>query len=82
MSTLNISLPEDLKRRFAEAFAGQDKSAVVARLMEEAIERAERDRQSRRAVQRILNRRAKAPQLAPEDFARLRSELRRKWSGW
>lgn len=76
MATLNISLPEELKRRFFEAFADQNKSAVVARLIEEAIERAARERGSQRAVKRILARRAKAPALSPGEFRRVREGLR------
>lgn len=77
MTTLNISLPEELKRRFFETFPDENKSALVARLIEEAIRRAERERASREAAERILARRASAPALSEQDFRRLREQGRR-----
>ena len=61
MATVNFSVPDDVKEAFNLAFEGQNKSAVIAELMREAIERAERRRRSRTAIDRILARRAKAP---------------------
>lgn len=48
MATVNFSVPEKTKRAFDEAFKGENKSAVVARLMDQAIE--ERHRAARRAA--------------------------------
>jgi len=47
-STVNFSVPEEVKQAFNEAFAGENKSAVIARLMERAIE--ERQQRLRRAA--------------------------------
>jgi hypothetical protein len=47
-STVNFSVPDEIKRAFNEAFSGQNKSAVVARLMQQAVE--DRQRQQRRAA--------------------------------
>jgi hypothetical protein len=47
-STVNFSVPEEVKRAFNEAFAGENKSAVIAGLMERAIE--ERQQRLRRAA--------------------------------
>ena len=77
MTTLNISLPEELKQRFFDAFPNQNKSALIARLMDEAIQRAERERASRQAAQRILARRAKSPPLTEAAFRKAREEGRR-----
>ena len=44
MSTVNFSVPEEVKRIFNETFEGQNKSAVIAGLMLEAVERARRKR--------------------------------------
>ncbi len=60
MSTVNFSVPEDIKSAFNTAFAGQNKSAVITELMREAIERAQAQQRSRSAIERILGRRAKA----------------------
>ena len=48
MATVNFSVPEDVKRAFNEAFGGQNKSAVLTRLMRGAVE--ERQRAQRRAA--------------------------------
>ena len=61
MGTVNFSIPDDLKDAFNAAFAGHNKSAVVAALMREAIERAERRQRSRLAIDRLLARHAQAP---------------------
>ena len=72
MVTLNISLPEALKQRFFDAFPNENKSALIARLIDEAIERAERERTSLEAAQRILARRAGSPPLTEAAFCRAR----------
>lgn len=61
MATVNFSVPDDVKDAFNAAFEGQNKSAVIAELMREAVERVERRRRSRSAITRILVRHAKAP---------------------
>ena len=61
MATVNFSIPEQVKEAFNAAFSGQNKSAIVAELMREAIEREARRVRSQQAVERILARRAKAP---------------------
>lgn len=76
MATMNFSVPEDIKNRFNQAFANANKSAVIARLMEEAIERAERKQQSDAAVMRVLARRTTAPALSTEEILHTRDALR------
>jgi predicted transcriptional regulator len=61
MATVNFSVPDDLKQAFNEAFEGQNKSAIVADLMREAIARVERKARSRAAIDRILKRRPSMP---------------------
>ena len=48
MATVNFSVPDQVKREFNEAFAGENKSGVLAGLMRQAME--ERRRQQRRAA--------------------------------
>ena len=57
MSTVNFSVPEDIKNAFNTVFEGQNKSAVIAELMREAVERAQSQQRSKEAYQRILLRR-------------------------
>lgn len=76
MATMNFSIPDDIKERFNRIFATANKSAIVARLMEQAIEQAERKRQSDAAIQRILKRRQTAPAASTDEILHLRDELR------
>ena len=69
MSTVNYSVPEDVKKAFNKAFKGQNKSAVIAGLMMEAVAKATRRLRGQEAFERILERRASAPAVS-EDEAR------------
>jgi len=60
MATVNFSVPEQVKEAFNAAFAGQNKSAIVADLMREAVEREARRLRSQQAIERILSRRPNA----------------------
>ena len=61
MSTVNFSVPEDVKDAFNAAFDGQNKSAIIADLMREAVERAQRRQRSVAAYKRITRHRQQAP---------------------
>lgn len=61
MSMVNFSVPDDVKEAFNAVFAGQNKSAIVAQLMRQAVERAELKERSRAAIARILEARPSAP---------------------
>jgi hypothetical protein len=60
VATVNFSVPEDVKRTFNKAFAGVNKSAVVAQLMRQAVEERRRQTRRRRAIERLLQLRAMA----------------------
>lgn len=68
MSTVNFSVPEKVKQVFNEAFQGQNKSAVIADLMLEAVERARSKQNSQDAYLRILARRKGAPAATQAEF--------------
>lgn len=76
MATVNFSVPEEVKEAFNEAYKGQNKSAVIADLMREAVERAQRKQRSREAIARIVERRKHAPILADEELQAAREEGR------
>ena len=76
MATMNFSIPENVKERFNQTFASANKSAVVTRLLEEAIERAERKQKSDEAVKRILAIRETTPPCTTEEILRIRDEIR------
>lgn len=76
MPTVNFSVPEDIKIAFNAAFEGQNKSAVIAELMREAVERAQSQLRSKEAYQRILERRQHAPRITGKQLRAAREEGR------
>ena len=48
MATVNFSVPDEIKKAFEETFANENRSAIIARLMKEAVE--DRQRQERQAA--------------------------------
>lgn len=76
MATVNFSVPEDVKEAFNEAFKDQNKSAIIAELMREAVERAKRKQRSHQAIGRILERRKHAPAMTDEEITAAREEGR------
>ncbi len=76
MSTVNFSVPEDIKNAFNITFEGQNKSAVIAELMREAIEREQRRKQHCSAVNRILANRLNAPRFSDIAIRTAREEGR------
>lgn len=48
MATVNFSVPVDVKKAFNKTFEGENKSAILAALMRQAVE--ERKRRKRRAL--------------------------------
>jgi hypothetical protein len=76
MTTVNFSVPEDVKEAFNATFSGQNKSAVIADLMREAVERAHKRQASHEAWQRILARRQQAPVATDAQIRAARKEGR------
>lgn len=76
MPTVNFSVPEDIKNAFNMVFEGQNKSAVIADLMREAVEREQRRKQHCNAVDRILADRINAPRFSETEFRAAREEGR------
>jgi hypothetical protein len=76
MATVNYSVPEEVKLAFNEMFADQNKSAVIADLMREAVDRAQRRKRSNEAISRILARREIAPVISEDEFRAVREEGR------
>jgi hypothetical protein len=76
MPTVNFSVPEDIKDAFNATFEGQNKSAVIADLMREAVERVQRREQHRSAVNRILTNRASGQRITEAQFRAAREEGR------
>ena len=77
MATVNFSVPEEVKRAFNETFKDQNKSAIIADLMREAVERTQHQQRQTEAIDRILERRKHAPPITEEEFCAAREEGRR-----
>jgi hypothetical protein len=76
MATMNFSVPEDVKQAFNAEFDGQNKSAVLTRLLREAVQQAQQQREREAAGRRILARRASSPIVEPGVIDRARKEGR------
>ena len=76
MAAVTFSIPDDAKESFNAAFEGQNKSAVIADLMREAIDRAQRQQRHRDAVERIVSRRSGTPAVSESQFNAARREPR------
>lgn len=68
MATVNFSVPDDVKDAFNATFQGHNKSAIIAELMCEAVERAERRERNINAIDRIVKRHKSAPVLSERAF--------------
>lgn len=76
MATVNFSVPDAVKQAFNETFKNQNKSAIIADLMSEAVERAQHQQRHRAAIDRILERRKHAPSMTDEELHAAREEGR------
>jgi hypothetical protein len=76
MATVNYSVPEEVKELFNRTFSGQNKSAIIARLMTEAVEEQQRVEKRARAIDRLLALRAETPPVTEEEIRAAREELR------
>ena len=76
MATVNYSVPDEIKEAFNLAYQGQNKSAVIAELMMEAVERAARKQRHREAIANILARRAETKPVTEAEIQAAREALR------
>lgn len=57
MATVNFSVPDQVKDQFNRAFARENKSSIIARLMMQAVEERRMQKERARAIDAILRRR-------------------------
>lgn len=76
MATINFSVPEHVKRAFNAAFAGENKSAVLTRLLQQAVEERERQKRRAAAVETILKLRASAKPVGDATIRQMRRKGR------
>lgn len=77
MATVNFSVPEEVKAAFNEAFAGENKSAVIAELMRSAVEAREVQRRRARAIDELLGLRDGQEPFVAGEVEGAREALRR-----
>jgi len=77
MATVNFSVPDQVKSAFNDAFDGENKSAVIARLMQQAVEERLRQRRRAAAIDALVELRRQQPPLSNEEIARARQAVRR-----
>ncbi len=72
MATVNFSVPDDVKQAFNKAFAGENKSGVLTRLMREAIEERNRARRRAAAIDALLRLRRRLRPVSRREIRRAR----------
>ena len=76
MATVNFSVPNEVKQAFNAAFAGRNKSAVIAELMMQAVQEEEKHKRRAEAIERVLTRRNTKQTLTRQHVQAVREELR------
>ena len=76
MATVNFSVPDEVKEAFNAAFAGRNKSAVIADLMMRAVEEEQRLERRAHAIDRLPARRGAKRPVTREEIQAAREELR------
>lgn len=72
MATVNFSVPDEIKEAFQETFANENRSAIIARLMQEAVEDRRRQERQAAAIDALLDLRRKQRPASDEEIARAR----------
>lgn len=68
MATVNFSVPDEVKDKFNRAFARENKSSIIARLMMQAVEERRLQKDRARAINRLLELRRKHKPITMEEF--------------
>jgi hypothetical protein len=76
MTTMNFSVPDDVKAAFNETFSGENKSAVIVQLRRDAIEKRHRRRNGDELVALSERIRAAGKTYTDEEIHDLRQEGR------
>jgi len=76
MATVNYSIPDDVKELFNTAFAGANRSAVIAGLMQQAAEHELRLKRRRESIDALLAEHDSAQQVAVTSIHAAREEVR------
>jgi len=72
MATINFSVPDDVKDAFNKVFKGENKSAILTRLMRAAIEERKRQKRRKTAINAILRLRGKSIPVTDDEIRNAR----------
>jgi metal-responsive CopG/Arc/MetJ family transcriptional regulator len=72
MATINFSVPDDVKDDFNKIFKGENKSAILTRLMRDAVEERKRQKRRMTAINAILRLRAKSAAFSDDEIRKAR----------
>ena len=64
MATVNFSVPEEVKQKFNQVFAGKNKSQVIAELMMRAVEERALHKRRAKAMEGLLKLRGRKPHFS------------------
>ena len=76
MSTMNFSVPDRVKEEFNKYYADENKSAVLTKMLEEAIETKKKQEQRAKALDAILELRKSTRYISTEEILQIKQELR------
>lgn len=77
MATVNYSVPENIKREFNKTFSRDNKSHIIAGLMQRAIDEHKMQQQRKKAINKLLALRDELPKHSADELLRLRKEGRK-----
>jgi hypothetical protein len=88
MTIMTVHIPDDVKAAFDRAFEGEDKNAVIARLLSEAAEKRERGEPEgerrevslREAIDAVIALREQPPYVGDAEIKQAREEGRHRRS--
>jgi len=72
MATINFSVPDEIKKAFQETFANENRRAIIARLMKEAVENRQRQERRAAAIDALLDLRRKQRPASDKEIAQAR----------
>ncbi len=72
MGTVNFSVPDAVKREFDKIFAGENKSGVLTKLMQQAIEERKRAQRRAAAIDALLKLRRRMRPVSDSEIRKAR----------
>lgn len=72
MATMNFSIPDEIKEEFQRAFAHENRSAVVAQLLKQAVEERKRQQIRSAAIDALLELRREQAPVSDQEIAQAR----------